>query len=145
MASLLFSSFIFLIEAVFFIDFRCQSMTIDQYFPTAPFPNVSKYTTALFTWCSKSLYIYTIRVDSKSLNSNHPKVMPCNIDIVCYAFNILLTIAKLPSPCFFKVCNMLFECLNRIHIFQQTVLGQVFFLLQHVTTNLTSCNGIEHK
>lgn len=97
------------------------------------------------TWSSKSLYIYTIKVDSKSLNSNHPKVMPCNIDIVCYAFNILLTIAKLPSPCFFKVCNMLFECLNRIHIFQQTVLCQGFFLLQHVTTNLTSCNGIEHK
>lgn len=53
-----FSSFIFLIEAVFFIDFRCQSMTIDQYFITAPIPNVSKYTTALFTWCSKSLYIH---------------------------------------------------------------------------------------
>lgn len=98
-----FSSFIFLIEAVFFIDLRCQSMTIDQYFTTAPIPNVSKYTTALFTWCSKSLYtVYTIRVDSKSLNSNHPKVMPCNIDIVCYVFNILLTIAKLPSPCFLK-------------------------------------------
>lgn len=93
----------------------------------------------------KLIYTYTIRVDSKSLNSNHPKVMPCNIDIVCYAFNILLTIAKLPSPCFFKVCNMLFECLNQIHIFQQTVLCQIFFLLQHVTTNLTSCNGIEHK
>lgn len=58
MASLPFSSFIFLIEAVFFIDLRCQSMTIDQYFTTAPIPNVSKYTTALFTWCSKSLYIH---------------------------------------------------------------------------------------
>lgn len=104
MASLPFSSFIFLIEAVFFIDLRCQSMTIDQYFTTAPIPNVSKYTTALFTWCSKSLYIHNYtRVDSKSLNSNHPNVMPnCNIDIVCSAFNILLTIDKLPSPCFLK-------------------------------------------
>lgn len=144
MASLPFSPFIFLIEAVFFIDLRRQSMTIDQYFTTAPILNVSKYTIALLLGAAKA-YIYTITVDSKSLNSNHPKVMPCNIDIVCYAFNILLTIAKLPSPCFFKVCNMLFECLNRIHIFQQTVLCQILFLLQHVTTNLTSCNGIEHK
>lgn len=145
MASLPFSSFIFLIEAVFFINLRCQSMTIEQYFTTAPIPNVSKYTTALFTWCSKSFYIHNQSRFKISINSNHPKVMPCNIDIVCSAFNILLTIAKLPSPCFFKVCNMLFECLNRIHIFQQTVLCQGFFLLQHVTTNLTSCNGIEHK
>lgn len=96
-----FSSFIFLIEAVFFVDIRCQSMTIDQYFTTAPILNVSKYTIALLLGAAKA-YIYTIRVDSKSLNSNHPKVMPCNIDIVCSAFNILLTIAKLPSPCFLK-------------------------------------------
>lgn len=101
MASLPFSPFIFLIEAVFFIDLRRQSMTIDQYFTTAPILNVSKYTIALLLGAAKA-YIYTITVDSKSLNSNHPKVMPCNIDIVCYAFNILLTIAKLPSPCFLK-------------------------------------------
>lgn len=138
-----FSSFIFLImSSSSTLDVnQWQSINISPQPPFQMFPNIP----LLYLLGAAKAYIYTIRVDSKSLNSNHPNVMPCNIDIVCYAFNILLTIAKLPSPCFFKVCNMLFECLNRIHIFQQTVLCQIFFLLQHVTTNLTSCNGIEHK
>lgn len=63
------------------------------------FPNIP----LLYLLGAAKAYIYTIIVDSKSLNSNHPNVMPnCNIDIVCSAFNILLTIDKLPSPCFLK-------------------------------------------
>lgn len=63
------------------------------------------------------VYIYIIRVDLKFLNFNYLKVMFCNIDIVCYVFNIFLIIVKLLLLCFFKVCNMLFECLNWIYIF----------------------------
>lgn len=58
------------------------------------------------------VYIYIIRVDLKFLNFNYLNVMFCNIDIVCYVFNIFLIIVKLLLLCFFKVCNMLFECLN---------------------------------